>query len=123
MDNNKRTFKPPLSGEIIGKILEALQIRNDVLASKTASRLFKGERIGEKRRNEILASAADVLVSTGVIPHIPKLESSGMELNKVLMIVFAFQADRWDRLVGFIRNYAYPISRQELAPDKRKIRT
>jgi len=30
MANNKQAFKPPLSGEILGKLVEALQIRTDL---------------------------------------------------------------------------------------------
>jgi len=116
MVNNKKAFRPPLSGEILGKLVEALQIRTDVLASKTASRLFRGKRIGESRRFEILESAASVLVNNGVIPTIEVLNSHDMPLTKMLSFVFAFQADRWDRLVGYMRGSSYPVMRQDLAP-------
>lgn len=116
MVSNNKAFRPPLSGEILGKLVEALQIRTDVLTSKTANRLFRGKRIRENRRFGILESTASVLVNNGVIPKIETLNSHDMPLTKILSFVFAFQADRWDRLVGYMRGSSYPVTRQDLAP-------
>jgi len=116
MAGNKQAFKPPLSGEILGKLVEALQIRTDVLASKTAVRLFRGGRIKEGQRLKILEDVALVLVSNGVVPEISELDKYGMPLPRLLSFVFAFQSDRWDKLVGYIRGSSYPVTKQDLAP-------
>ena len=116
MGSNKKTFRLLLSGEILGKLVKALQIHTDVLASKTAGRLFRGGRIKEGRRFKILEDVASVLVSNGVVPEVNALDKHGMSLTKLLSFVFAFQADRWDSLVGYMRGTSYPVTRTDLAP-------
>lgn len=109
-------FRLPLSGEILSTLIEALQIRTGTLGSKTARRLFRGERVSEDRQLEIYKDFARVLVETGVIPTLPFVDESHLSLPRLLSFVIVTLADRWDRLGGYMRSASPPVNRKDLAP-------
>lgn len=119
MSRKKETstaFRLPLSGEILGTLIEALQIRTGRLGNKTARRLFLGERVSEDRRMKIYEDFARVLVETEFIPHLPFLMEKGISLTRLLSFVIASQADRWDKLGGYMRTSSPQVTRKDLAP-------
>ena len=57
-------------GEIIRYVVQALDIEDDVLASRTARRFFSGESVNEYNRGQIHEALGRALIDRGIIPEV-----------------------------------------------------
>ena len=108
-------YKAPLSGQILGAVLKALQFQDPVLSSKTAQRYFNGLRVGEDSKYKVFEAVGKAIMDSGIIPLSPFLEREGFPLPRVISMVIACYASQWDLLVGYMRTTSAPVDRQDLA--------
>ena len=110
-----RSFKAPLSGRIIGVLVRELHLRNSALSSKQAQRYFRGQRVSDGKKHEIISSVGRALVDSGIVPPSPFLEQNGMPLSRAIGEAIGWYAEQWDELVGLLRSASAPVDRPELA--------
>ena len=110
-----KSYRAPLSGQIIGSIVRELRLPGDVLTSKTALRYFKGQRVKDDSKHEIFNAIATALVDSGIIPTMPFLDGSEFPREKAFSFGLACYADQWDNLVGYMRSASAPVDRPDLA--------
>lgn len=109
-----KSYKAPFSGPVIGAIVKAFDLRDDVLQRKTAKRHFSGERVGDDSKHEIYAAIGKALVDLGIFPSSPLLEREDFTLEQVISPTIAQYADQWDQLVGYMRSTSAPVDRTDL---------
>ena len=92
------------SAEIIGTIVDALRLDDDVLTSRTAKRFFQGRSISEHNEAEIFLELGEALVERGLIPVPPVFEQHDVSMGAIIGVSIARAASRWDRAVSRIQN-------------------
>ena len=110
-----RRFMAPLSGRVIGVLVRELHLRSTVLRSKQAQRYFRGQRVSDRKKREIITAVGQALVDSGIVPSSPFLEENKMPLPGAVGEAIAWYADRWDELVGLLRSSSAPVDRPDLA--------
>ncbi len=110
-----KSYKTPFSGPVIGVIVKAFDLQDDILQHKTAKRYFSGKRIKDESRHEICAAVGKALVAHGIMPSSFLLEREGFTLEQVILPTIAWYADQWDQLVGYMRSTSAPVDRPDLA--------
>ena len=108
-------YKAPFSGPVIGAIVKALGLQDDVLQSKTAKRYFSGKRVKDDKKHEICAAVGKALAAHCIMPSAFLLEQEGFTLDQVISPMIAWYADQWDQLVGYMRSTSAPVDRPDLA--------
>ena len=106
------------SGQIIGTVVDALNIRHDILDGRTAKRFFAGEPINEHNHTEILLAIGEVLVEKGIIPTPPVFRRDEISMPVFLAATISRVASRWDKLVSTIQSRSGKTSKQEKAIER-----
>ena len=106
------------SGQVIGAVIDALNIRHDVLDGRTAKRFFAGEPINEHNHTEILLAIGEVLVENGIIPMPPVFLRDEISMPVFLSAAIARGANRWDKLVSTIQRGSGKTINQEEAIER-----
>ena len=110
-----KPYKAPFSGSVIGAIVKAFDLQDDVLQHKTAKRYFSGKRVKDESKRAIYAAVGKALVAHGIMPSSFLLEREGFTLEQVISPTIAWYADQWDKLVGYMRSTSAPVDRPDLA--------
>jgi Flp pilus assembly protein TadD len=121
----------PLSGVVLSHIIDAFDLRrwdpNGTLSPRdgTATRFFKGERVGEDAELRIFRATGTALVESGVVPPVfllgaPLPAPFAGALDKVppgemLAVFLGRVAGHWDELAGALRRASAPVFSERLA--------
>ena len=92
------------SGRILHAIVQALDIEDEVLDSRTARRFFAGESVNEHNRNQIFDALGQAMITRGLAPetlddlpeNLPMAAAVGMSLMMV--------CGQWDHLMAHIQS-------------------
>lgn len=116
-------FQPPLSGQVLGAIVKTLGLRNisqagSGLKGNTAVRYFKGERIKDDSRLEVLLHFAQALLDAGFFEvfQVELMTTESRTFTERLALWFDFLAVQWDRLAASMRSFSCPINIHKIAP-------
>ena len=110
-----QAYRVPLSGAAVGVLVREFQLNSPGLNSKTAKRYFRGQRVKDASRFEVIEAVADGLVKEGFVPTLPFLDKQGWPVDKLLTLAMVGSAKRWDELAGFMRSASAPVDRPDLA--------
>ena len=66
LNRNPEEQWPPNAGIIVGKIVEAMNLRVGALSERTSRRYFRGERIKESEQNDIFFELSYILFESGM---------------------------------------------------------
>ena len=108
-------YKPPHSGQVLRVIAREFGLRSEFLTDKTAQRYFRGNRVSDKRKAEIITSFGRELTGLGILPKSPFLERESLSLENGFGNAIALYATQWDSLTGYMRNASAPVDRPDLA--------
>jgi len=100
---------------MVGVLVREFQLKNPVLNSKTAKRYFRGQRVKDANRLEVIEGVAKSLVEEGFVPTLPFLAQQDWPVDKLLTLTMAGYAKRWDELAGYMRSASAPVERPDLA--------
>lgn len=115
-------FIPPLSGRILGQIVEAFDLRNlpdaeaitSLLQKRTAWNYLQGERVKDENAHETIRAIAAAIVQAGLIPPLTHA-GEHVDSSELLTRVFLEHAHQWDAVVGDLAAYAPDVKRPQLA--------
>ena len=104
MDNN---YQHPLaglySGEILRYVVQALDIKDDVLDSRTARRFFAGEPKNEYNRGQIFEALGQALIQRDIAPESLGALPDGVSAAKAIGMAVGLVGERWDHLMATIQ--------------------
>lgn len=115
-------FRAPLSGEVLGALVEAFDLRTlpggtevtDLLQDRTTRTYFQGERVKEESARKIIRAVAEALVAAGIFPAaVPRCEE--VDFADLLSRILAQHAAQWDYIVGDLAVYTPPLEWPSLA--------
>ena len=116
-------FRAPYSGQIVGAIVKALNLRGvseagEKLKGNTAVRYFKGERIKDSSRSEVLQHLAQAVLDAQLfdIFKVISIQYKTTTSTKRLSKWFEFLTTEWDRLSSSLRSSSCPINIHVIAP-------
>lgn len=94
----------PYSGQILGAVVNALDVGEGVLADKTAKRMFAGRSVSEYSRKERLVALAQALVDLGIVPDVDDRLRNGklrddLTTADIVGEVIGVACQIWDRLM------------------------
>lgn len=97
------------SGQILGAVVDALDVGEGVLADKSAKRMFSGRSVSETSRKAILRALGQALVDLGIVPSIDEQLSrdpfrDDLKTADILTDVIGVMCVRWDTLMGHTQN-------------------
>ncbi len=105
----------PTSGQILGRLVSALRLRDRFFKSGTAVRYFGGKPIGERKRRVLLRRIARSIFDTELIPLpgvLSEAEGRGKDASVLLAYFLLNRARDWDRLRGAVStlgtDYVHP---------------
>ena len=108
-------YRVPLSGTVLGVIVKEFLLTSPVLISKRARRYFRGQRIKDDNRFEVIEAIAAALEKEGFVPTLPFLDRNGWPAAGMLTLAIAWYAEQWDALAGYMRSASAPVERPDLA--------
>ena len=105
----------PYSGQILGAVVNALDVGEGVLADKTATRMFAGRSVSEHSRKERLVALAQALVDLGIVPDLDdRLRDGkfrdGLTTADIVGDVIGVACQIWDRLMEHAQNQSASVS-------------
>ena len=105
----------PCSGQILGAVVDALDVGEGVLADRTAKRMFAGRSVSEHSRKERLVALAQVLVDLGIVPDADdRLRGGefrdGLTTADIVGDVIGAACQVWDRLMEHAQNHSAPVA-------------
>lgn len=94
----------PYSGQIIGAIVDALDIKDEILTDKTAKRYYSGITISEYSLRQIYVTLGQRLIDLGIIPIPPLFEQNDVSMANITTASLARVAKKWDTLCARIQS-------------------
>lgn len=108
----------PTSGQILGEIIIALNIRDEALTNRTAKRYFSGKIVSEYSMEAIYMALGNALVRDGIVPVPPLFSQNGADFAPVLAATCARMCIKWDSLRSTIQNRSALILELEHAVEQ-----
>lgn len=99
----------PYSGQIIGAIVEALDIRDEVLTDRTARRYYSGTTISEYSLRQIYITLGKRFVDLGIVLAPPMFEKYDVSMPNITTASMARLARKWDNLCATIQSHSGKI--------------
>ena len=113
MKDNTINSSGPFAGlygcDILSAIVSALDIDDEILASRTARRFFDGESINEHNRLQIFEALGQALIECGVVPESLDALQEGVSMATVTGLAVGLLCERWDHLMANIQSRAPTI--------------
>ena len=97
-------FSGLYSHRILETVVEALDLRDGVLAGRTARRFFRGSPVNEYNRKEIFGTLGQALIDRGIAPQLPASLPLGVPSARVYGDSMEFAARRWDHFMSRIQS-------------------
>ena len=105
MDRNDHDIFAGLYSSVILKVVvQALDIEDDVLQGRTASRFFSGESIQEHNRGQVFEALGQALIDRGIVPQYVDALPDGVSTAKAVGMAVGLVCERWDHLMSIIRS-------------------
>ena len=103
------------SGQILGAVVDALDVGEGVLGDRTAKRMFAGRSVSEYSRKERLVALAQVLVDLGIVPDVDdRLRGAefrdGLTTADIVGDVIGVACQVWDRLMEHAQSQSAPVA-------------
>jgi transcriptional regulator with XRE-family HTH domain len=92
------------SGQILGAIVKALDVRDDVLTSRTAKRYFLGANVDQYSLKQVYVVLGQRLVDLAIVPPPLMFQEHGVSMAKIVAASLARMAGKWDRLCARIQS-------------------
>lgn len=92
------------SGDIMRAVVQALDIKDDVLSSRTARRFFAGESIDEYNRYLIFEALGQALVDCGIVSETVDALPDGVSMALAVGMGVGLVGERWDHLMATIQS-------------------
>ena len=92
------------SGDIMRAVVQALDIKDDVLSSRTARRFFAGESIDEYNRYLIFEALGQALVDCGIVSETVDALPHGVSMALAAGMGVGLIGERWDHLMAIIHS-------------------
>ncbi|MFC2018721.1 tetratricopeptide repeat protein [Chloroflexota bacterium] len=92
------------SGQIIGAIVEALDIKDDALTDKTAKRYYSGKNVSKYSLNRIYIALGKELVKLNIVPIPQMFEKHGISMPNITTASLARLSKKWDSLCATIQS-------------------
>ena len=92
------------SGEIMKYVVQALDIEDDVLESRTARRFFSGETVNEYNRGQILEALGQALIDRGMVPEALDALTHGASTAMAVGMAVGLMGERWDHLMATVQS-------------------
>ena len=101
----------PHSGQILGAVVNALDVGEGVLADKTVKRMFAGRSVSEYSRKERLVAFAQALVDLGIIPDVDdRLRKGkfhdGITTADIMADAIGVTCGVWDQLMERVQSHS-----------------
>lgn len=106
-DRRTDLLRLPTSGQILGKVVRALDIHAEILDNRTARRLFEGGNVSEARRIEIYEDFAKNLMVCGVIPAFRISDIRFSPYHRIVAASLLWASLHWDRVAGRMRSQPF----------------
>lgn len=97
-------FHPVYGVNVIGAVVEALNIKEGLLKNRTARRFYSGKSVSEHSRKEILGDLGKSLIELGIVPSSPLLEKYSVSTATVVSDTIFMAVGRWDRLQAVMQS-------------------
>ena len=94
------------SGHIMRAVVQALDIKHDVLNSRTARRFFAGESIDEYNRHLIFEALGQALIDCGIVSESVDALPDGSSMALAVGMGVGLVGERWDHLMAAIRSWS-----------------
>ncbi|MFA4835347.1 MAG: hypothetical protein WC749_04665 [Dehalococcoidia bacterium] len=94
----------PYSGQIIGAIVEALDINDEVLTARTAKRYYSGTTVSEYSLSQIFVALGKRLVKLNMVPTPQMFEKRGVSMSNITAASLARLARKWDGLCAAVQS-------------------
>ena len=94
----------PYSGQIIGAVVEALDIKDEVLTNRTAKRYYSGITVSEYSLRQIYITLGKRLVDLGIVPTPSLFEQYDVSMPNITTASMARVAKKWDSLCATIQS-------------------
>jgi len=101
---DKETKVIPYSGRIVGTIVEALDIKDEVLTSRTARRYYSGKTVSTYSLKQIYTVLGENLVELGITPAPAMFEKHGVSMPVIVTASISRLARKWDQLCARIQS-------------------
>jgi tetratricopeptide (TPR) repeat protein len=99
----------PYSGQIIGTIVDALDIEDGVLVSRTAKRYYSGSLPCEYSQKEIFKAFGKAMVDKGILPVPPGFKKYNISMPDITANAAWRFARKWDILSSTIQSRSAPL--------------
>ena len=98
------------SGRVLCAIVQALDIEDDVLDSRTARRFFAGESVNEYNRNQIFDAFGQALISSGLAPETLDDLPEDLPMAAAVGMSVMMACGQWDRLMAHVQGRSGKIT-------------
>ena len=102
--NDHDLFAGLYSGDILRAVVQALNIEDEVLRSRTARRFFAGESVDEYNRYLVFESLGRALIDYGMVPETVDALPDGVSLAMAVGMGVGLVGERWDHLMAGIHS-------------------
>ena len=113
--NNTDGNKLPYSSVIVGAVVKALDLDHGILKERTARRFFRGERVSEKKREEIFGAFGETIVDLGIVPEPAVLKRYGTPMSLIIGEALDETSNRWDALLALMQSHSASIQDHAIA--------
>ena len=103
-NNNQHPLAGLYSGEILRYVVQALDIKDDVLDSRTARRFFAGEPKNEYNRSQIFEALGQALIQRDIAPESLDALPDGVSAAMAIGMAVGLVGERWDHLMATIQS-------------------
>ena len=98
------------SGRVLCAIVQALDIEDEVLESRTARRFFAGESVNEYNRNRIFDAFGQALIARGLAPETLDDLPEDLPMTSLVGMTVMMACGRWDHQMTHIQGRSGKIS-------------
>ena len=112
------SFPVAYSGRIIGAIVNALDLDDGVLTTRTARRFFQGQSINEHSRSDIFRALGEILAGQGIVPETDSFRKHGIPMSVFVTDAIAHAARRWDGLLSLIQNRSATVGGRSIVSER-----
>ena len=92
------------SSQILKYVVQALDIEDDVLESRTARRFSSGESVNEYNRGQILEALGQALIDRGMVPEALDALPHGASTAMAVGMAVGLMGERWDHLMATVQS-------------------
>ena len=103
-NNNQHPLAGLYSGELLRYVVQALDIKDDVLDSRTARRFFAGEPKNEYNRGQIFEALGQALIQRDIVPESLDALPDGVSAAMATGMAVGLVGERWDHLMAIIQS-------------------